>query len=266
MKNHFYFGYPGNKRDEFDTLEKYFIDKDIKIIIEPYVGTSAFSVNLALKYPGKFKYILNDSDENLIELYKTMKDRTKREQFTLNLNEAIDKITDKQTYSNIHEPFIKYFIHHKYNAIRVGLFPIKTPLPFKKHNYDDNITTKFLENENVELLNEDGQELINKYKNNKSVFMYIDPPYMNNDNTRYDYTSDIHKNNVNIYEWFYNNKMNKMKSKILINIEDVWISRLLFKNNIKHSYEKRYQTSKKKTKHLIITNYMPACSVPMAEV
>ena len=73
MKNHFFFSYAGNKRNEVDHILSYIESQNfdnIKTIIEPFCGSSALSYYISTKYPKKFNYILNDFDEHLITLYK----------------------------------------------------------------------------------------------------------------------------------------------------------------------------------------------------
>lgn len=38
-------------------------------------------------------------------------------------------------------------------------------------------------------------------------------------------------------------------------VNDAMLMRVLFKNSIRHTYNKTYQCSKNKTNHIIITNY-----------
>ena len=45
-----------------------------------------------------------------------------------------------------------------------------------------------------------------------------------------------------------------MDAYIVLCLEDNWIIKLLFKDYIKAEYNKKYEMSKKKTTHLIITN------------
>ena len=56
MKNHFFMGYAGNKRNECEGLYNEVKDKlsNIKTIIEPFCGTSSFSFYLSLKHPIKY--------------------------------------------------------------------------------------------------------------------------------------------------------------------------------------------------------------------
>ena len=75
MKNHFFIPYAGNKREEVEPIYKEvenYLEK-IDTIIEPYCGTSAISYFISLKFPKKYKYILNDNNKFLIEIYNMIK-------------------------------------------------------------------------------------------------------------------------------------------------------------------------------------------------
>jgi len=60
---------------------------------------------------------------------------------------------------------------------------------------------------------------------------------------------------MNIYEYLCNNDIKKQKAKIYLILENIWIIQLLFKKNNKLLiYDKKYETSQKKTNHVIICN------------
>lgn len=79
MKNHFITPYSGNKRNEaeniYNTTKDIYNYEDIETIIEPFCGSCAYSYYLSLKHPNKYKYILNDNDNNLIKILKKNKNR-----------------------------------------------------------------------------------------------------------------------------------------------------------------------------------------------
>ena len=131
MKNHFIIPYVGNKREEveiiYENIKPYIDDK--KIIIEPFCGSSSISYYISLQQPNKYKYILNDLDKNLIELYKIMKDEDKLKNFIDHINKLCfvnNKFIDKETYLNLikKDDMYGWFIKHKFYKIMVGLYPI----------------------------------------------------------------------------------------------------------------------------------------------
>ena len=86
MTNHFIYSYNGNKRNEFKYLNTVIDDIDkYDTIIEPFCGSSAISFNIWLKYPDK-KYILNDNDKDLINLYNLIKNEDIKAIFSVIIN------------------------------------------------------------------------------------------------------------------------------------------------------------------------------------
>ena len=60
---------------------------------------------------------------------------------------------------------------------------------------------------------------------------------------------------MNIYEYLHNNNILKAKAYIIIILEELWITNLLFKGTYKYSYDKKYTGFKKKeVKHIIYSN------------
>lgn len=251
MKNHFLISYAGNKRTEVEILYNQIINKldEVETIIEPFCGTSAFSYYISTKHPKKFKYILNDNNKNLIDLYKIASDENKFKEFIIEVNEILKDIT-KEKYDNLDvKNLIGWFITHKIYCIHPGIFP-SDEKRIKRYinNLIDCTIINFLRNEDIIFLNEDAINVMNNYKDNDKNLIFIDPPYIKSCNDFYLNT------NMNIYEYLYNNKIDLQKAIILLCLEDNWIIKLLFVNNIVNQYNKLYQQTKKKTSHLIIHN------------
>ena len=250
-KNHFFIAYSGNKRQEFNNIYENIKDQleNIEYIVEPFCGSSAFSYFLSLKHPGKFKYILNDNNKYLIESYKIFKDTEKTEQLINKLNSFLINL-DKEKYKNLVkvDNVDNWFFKHKFYAIRAGLYPIN----HNKKDFNDLYKTpiiNFLKNEEIILSNEEGSDICKKYENNNKALIFLDPPYMQSENSFY---SD---GNVNIYEYLNNNNILKNTSKIILVLEDNWIVKLLFKEHKFISYPKKYEYKQRKTNHLIINNF-----------
>ena len=248
-KNHFFFSYAGNKRQEFTKIYEEFKKlNDITTIYEPFCGTSAFSYFLAREEPKKYKYILNDGNKHLIELYETVRDEEKLKELIKELNILVIDINKEKYLKIIKEDTLTgYIIKHRIYCIRPGLFPIK----YKPVNFEYLLSVpiiQFLRNENITFSNEKIGSIKDEY-NTKNICIFIDPPYLTESNDFYEDYS------CNIYEYLSNNNIKKFKCKMLIVLSDNWIIRLLFKKHIKQIYEKKYEGSKKKINHLIITNY-----------
>lgn len=254
--NHFFFRYVGNKRQE----AKNFIDKcslyGVKNIYELFCGSSAISFNLWLIYGNKYNYYLNDNCEMIINIYNTFKNEA--------LEEIEKKINDIKNSINNKEDWVRIFKNNNNKDVYLNIFFLKyskfgrlgfydNDLRYLKKDYSlSKLQLKFLEfikSPNVYISNNDWFDLFDKNKDNEEALFIFDPPYMESCNDFY-----LEKT-INIYEYFYKNKMENFRSNIYFILEDTWIIRMLFENNqIIDSYNKKYEISKKKTTHLIIKN------------
>ena len=273
MKNHFFFSYAGNKREEVEHIYENINFKNINTIVEPFCGSCALSYYIwSQNKTKKYKYILNDLDCNLIELlrlvrddkYKELEDdvNKKREEI---LSYEDDKIEAKKIYVEyIKQKNLKgYVLGNKCCAMRAGMFPLTV---FKRHFNDKKIDLslspiyEFLKTANIEIYNEDANKIINKYDNKKS-FIFLDPPYIASCNNFY--STNTTENIENIYEMLYNKGLKKFKCKILICHENNWLFKILFNKYLdgEKEYKKQYQNSlpnnkgKKETTHIIVKNY-----------
>lgn len=254
MKNHFLMSYFGNKRMEVENFYNSIKDNlnDIDTIIEPFCGSSALSYYISLQHPLKFKYILNDNDKYLIELYKIVIDEKKFNEFILKLNKISENI-NKEKYDKLkkEDTLVNWFYVHKIYSIRTGLYPLNAESKIIK---DFNILKNcpiinFLKTEKIEIVQGDGMICYKKYKDLENNLIILDPPYLSLCNDFY------YKTDVNLYEYLYDNNIKNEKAKIYLILENIWIIKLLFKNNnILSTYSKKYQTTKKQTEHIIIYN------------
>lgn len=251
-KNHFYIGYAGNKRTECKDIYDNINFNNIETIVEPYCGTCAISYYISLNKPN-MKYIFNDSNHFLKEMYEILIDDIKIDKFEEEYNKImvdIDKIKYLD-YIKTNNTVLAWYLKNKIYTIRPGLFP-NDPKRIKK---DINLRSypiyNFFRNNNIKFYSKNGVDIIEEYKNKKKSLIILDPPYINTSNQYYDYK--VYGSNV--YEYLNDNNINDMKCKILLILEDNYIIKLIFKSDIKNSYNKLYQTSKKKTTHLLIYNY-----------
>jgi hypothetical protein len=251
MKNHFYIPYAGNKRNEINIFYNNINFDNIGTIVEPYCGSCAMSYYIWTKKPN-LKYILNDANTFLKDMYDIIKDDDRCLEFETNINNLISSFkNNKNKYLEVidkQKTLYGWFIANKIYSIRPGLFP-------KDKNYKEQIKLSdypiynFFKNGNIEFTSEDGLVCYAKYKNDETNLLLLDPPYINSCNYFY--------NNIdnNTYEYFYKNHINKEKAKIYLILEDIWIIRLLFNENPKlETYEKKYEMTKKKTNHIVIYN------------
>lgn len=244
--------YAGNKRNEiklfYDSLD--FVGVDT--IVEPFCGSCAMSYYIWTQKP-TLKFLLNDNNIFLKEMYEIIKDDKKCEEFENNFNKLVDSFTgNKEKYLEIvnkQKTLYGWFIANKIYCITAGLFPPQTR-PYKKTiKFSDFPIYNFFRNANIIFTNEDGLEFYKTHCKVKNNLLLIDPPYINTCNNFYTNAG------LNIYEYFYINDIKKENAKIYLILEDIWIIKLLFKNHkILNSYDKLYQGNKKKTNHIVITN------------
>lgn len=253
MKNHFYFGYEGNKREEVEIIYEKLNFDGITTIIEPFCGSCAMSYYISLNKKG-LKYILNDNNIFLKEMYEIMIDDNKIKEFEDLFYETIKYINkEKEKYIEVVKKnnLIGWFIKSKIYSIRPGLFPsIKLNIFNTKLKLKETPIYNFYNNNDIEFYNKDWFEIYNEYRNNKECLFLFDPPYLSTCN-------DFYMNaTVNIYEYILYNDIRKENAKIYFILEKMWIISLLFKDYNIIEYDKRYLGHKKKNvKHIIIRNF-----------
>ena len=180
MKNHFFFGYAGNKRQEVDNIYNYLKTlTNITHIIEPFCGTGALSYFISINEPKKYKYILNDNNKKLIDFYNIAKDQEALDNLITHIKSYIDIIRSKPSIKEQKEEYLKiikndtiegYIIANKIFSIRPGLYPsdAKTLKCVLEPNYFDKLKicpmVKFLQDEDITFTNECGIECYSKYK------------------------------------------------------------------------------------------------------
>ena len=243
-QNHFIYGYSGNKRAEVERICNKMDFNEIDTIVEPFCGSSALSYYIAMNNPNKYKYVLNDIDKNLIEIYNILKDEEKTVAFEKKVNdtlsvEGFNKVKYIEAIKK--NDVVGFFIGSKVKTIRFGLYNLD--YKYKYIDLNNHIFTKFLRKENVEISNIDAIEVVEKYKHYNNTIIYLDPPYLSMCNQFYD-----DKRNLNIYEYLY--KQEFINSNIYTTLEKHWMVDLIFnKYMLIDDYGKTYQPSKSKVTH-----------------
>lgn len=232
---------------------KSYLPTDVKIIVEPFCGTSAVS-RIHYFDTNKYDYHLNDLDKNIYTLMNNMNayialyDEIYNEYNNIHkLNNMTERdfgkllknrITDESNISQI-------LLSEVYNNIKCGRY---FRMPKKNVNPNDSL----IYNKAIKT-NCDYKIILEQYKNNKDAFLFLDPPYLFSDNSSYrpnNNGTDITHIYVHILEY-----LKKCKCKVMLIINKLDILVYLFKNYIKGEYDRVYQLNKNITKLLIITNY-----------
>jgi site-specific DNA-adenine methylase len=217
-------------------------------LIEPFGGSFALTRWFGQNFGQKdlFSYYVNDIDKNLYFVYKHPK----------NFLKILDKYKDK-TQKEIKEEYNqecpnKQFILEKF-------FPMgrdKTK-DFNKNNYSDLL--KFMKP--INFSNDDFSKIMDRFKDDDQAFIFCDPPYFESCNTKYRLCDKLGnsigkeiKDNTKMYiDLLY--YLQASKAKIMLIINKNAITSYLYYDYIRGEYKKTYQWFKRKTKHLIITNY-----------
>lgn len=252
--NHFFIPYAGNKKSEYKFIKDHlYLKACIKNIVEPFCGSSAISFNIWLEHKNKFDYYLNDIDDDLINLYNLFIN-TPIDTIIKTLNATKLKIKNKHDYTtmckNKDKTNYEYLIMHKFYNIRPGMYD--DTMHSKNYVFTDHQLKfiEFIKQPYVYISNIDWNVIFDKLNDKHTLFIF-DPPYLDACNEFY---SD--KRSVNVYEYFHKNQISKQKSKICFILEKMWIVNILFgKTYEKITYDKLYQSTKRKTIHVIYTNY-----------
>jgi hypothetical protein len=140
--------------------------------------------------------------------------------------------------------YIPYIISQRIKAFRRGLYPTTKKVILKE------ISEPWINFFNKsKISNIDFREVMNDYKNNKYAFLYLDPPYMDSFNGGYNcynnknYNEDLSvKDNTEMYI-FLLEYLKVCKCKVLFSINDNALTKYLYKDFIKDTYNHKYQTT-----------------------
>ena len=259
--NTFYFSYIGNKRLEYNTIKEYIPRaSSIKYFVEPFSGTASVAY---LWYTdnkqANVEYIINDLDADLIKFYEAVQNNKLKKMIGfINKNlssSSFERIKKKKT-KNLNEWFYMKKIYSRYEGIN----------PFKnnkrkvgKIQYD-----KYHEREEFDkqlvLTSLDFTEILDVFKNNKKAFLFIDPPYLDSYNSNYsEYKNGLTEDGTIVDRTMIFIQLKQFldvaKCRVMLVINSNAIINYIFKGYITHEYSKTYGSTKKKTRHVIITNY-----------
>lgn len=258
MTSHFIVSHPGNKYFEFKQFEDVFREDDFenkKNIVEPFCGTGGMSLQLWKKYGSKFNYYLNDLDDKLFQIFLLYKSGSSLDEIFEKMNTLKHSIEHKEAFKDlnkrVNEDIYNYIVCKKLSWHKIDCYNIRDRDSYKiksKPNKHQKLFFEFINSPNVFISNKDWYEVFKEFDNDNTVFLF-DPPYIDSDNTFYK-----HKD-LDVYEFFKKKTINLFKSKIFFIVEDIEKIRTLFKNNnVLKVYDKTYYLSKRKTKHIIISN------------
>ena len=227
----------GSKQNDIKHFS-HLLPLEVETVIEPFGGSFAV-IKFVYKDINKYKFHINDFDDSLYYIYTHFEEYlqafdiinefyNKLEGYNYEKGIKIKAYIDELKINDIIKEYIKLNFF-----IRGGIFK-----PLKNKNYDENERSILI---NSLFANEDYINIFNKYKNDEKAFIFIDPPYL-----FFNMTSMI----IDILEL-----LKTAKCKVMLIINKLNILEYLFKDFIRGEYLKTYSLTKKKMKHLIITNY-----------
>ena len=236
----------GSKQNDLRHF-KHLLPLEVDTIIEPFGGS--FAVSKYFYKDNKYKFHINDLDEELYYIYINYEEYLKQIDVVNDMADNLDltlrghKLKNYIEELDINDNIKNYIIKNMF--VRGNIFKCSS-----SKSYEDNEI--YILNNGL-FTNDDYINIFNKYKDDDKAFIFLDPPYLFSDNSGYfpqneekDMTSIL----IDILDLLINGKC-----KVMLIINKLNIIEFLFKDFIKGIYQKTYQISKKKMKHLIITNY-----------
>jgi site-specific DNA-adenine methylase len=248
MIEQFIYEYKGNKyKETIKYINKYPDITLYKTIIEPFGGSFGFIRALEKLYPdNNFKYIVMDTNEDIINLFNLIKNNSEEDNKELlkKYNETIDllncdcgkdlkcisKKQVKDVYNNIDDDIIRVLFNN--NMMTNGRFYTKK---YKK-NVDFSIFKK------IDFIIQDFKTL-NFNEIDEDTLVYLDPPYFTDDCSFYsDRTfNDIFDNIIRC--------LNELNTILIINNNS--LTNYIFKPWLYDKYDKKYSLTKKNNIHYI---------------
>lgn len=265
----------GGKRQILDKLIKY-VPEDFNTYYEPFVGGGALFFELSPK-----NAVINDSNEELINVFRCIKDEEKLTKMCneLNHHEAnhseeyyykirnIDR--DKNKFNRLSDYkraartiyLNKTCFNGLYRVNSKGEFNVPFGKKLKVNTYEGQnigIIHAYLNFNNIKILSIDFEEAVKDAK--EGDFIYFDPPYDSDTSTFNSYTEDGFSKDEqirlsNVFKNLSDRGCYAMLSNhntILINelYKDFYIHKITAKRNINSNGKKRG-----KVEEVIITNY-----------
>ena len=265
----------GGKRQILDKLIKY-VPEDFNTYYEPFVGGGALFFELSPK-----NAVINDSNEELINVFRCIKDEEKLTKMCneLNHHEAnhseeyyykirnIDR--DKNKFNRLSDYkraartiyLNKACFNGLYRVNSKGEFNVPFGKKLKVNTYEGQnigIIHAYLNFNNIKILSIDFEEAVKDAK--EGDFIYFDPPYDSDTSTFNSYTEDGFSKDEqirlsNVFKNLSDRGCYVMLSNhntILINelYKDFYIHKITAKRNINSNGKKRA-----KVEEVIITNY-----------
>jgi len=251
----FFFSYVGGKSKDLKKIMPSVDLNNIKTIVEPFCGSCAFSSHLE----SKCKFYFNDIDEDLMKFLNDVKNGEfpkMLKKFNAEFKEYINKDKPSEKWKEVKKDISKNYFLCRRLGKRGGMLDLKQKE--EKIGCYRHLISLF---KKAELHNDDYRVTLEKFKNDPTAFIFLDPPYFDSFNssyTSYKGNSAGGKtqiiDNTHMYIDFID-YLNTAKCKVMLIINSNAITNYLYKGHIKTTYAKRYDLTGRCCEHLIVTNY-----------
>jgi len=214
-----FFRYSGSKFDYTSKINNIINNSKSKIYIEPFVGSGAVLFNTSKNFD---RYIINDKDKNIIQIYKTFK-HINYSDYLIELNFVEKEFGDIKNCKECYYNFRNWFNENywKSETIKEGIYLhflantcINSFLRFGPNGMNQSFGHRFYKLNNIqfnmireklqktEIYNTDYQEFFNV----KNSLMFLDPPYILRKSSYDKFTSD----NFNVFMNLINDSDNEI--------------------------------------------------------
>ena len=241
----------GSKQNDIKFF-KHLLPLNVATVVEPFAGSFAVIKNFYTDI-NKYKFHINDLDKVLYYAYEHFEDLINIVKEIRGIYYELCAENPKYIKELSFKPYVdkldinehlKHYIIDSY-FIRGNICRIP-----KGSNYNE---------EEKEILkhalitNDDFKQVMEKYHDDVDAFMFLDPPYLFSNNSTYiPQNVETDMTNIVVYICEF---LKTCKCKVMLIINKLSLLEYLFKDYIKGEYLRIYQMGKKKSYHLIITNY-----------
>lgn len=253
----FIISYNGNKYQETKKHLLNHVATDVDYIAEPFCGIFGFSRAYFLNNPDSdVKYLLNDTNKELIDLYINLKNDYDGVIKKINIFIESDDFQKHEDTGKEFNKFMKkqdFIIQNMFRTMCQGIFNKKNVSRIKNFVAKRDIYTKFFKKCEFYCLDyTDFMEIVNQ----KKCLVYYDPPYFNSYNLAYQLSKEDNeyydgtKMYLDILKYFESN------NKCIMVLNQIAVIDKLFEKYIKTRYSGVYSNLSKNIKrHVIYSNY-----------
>lgn len=278
--------YMGNKYDLLSKLLLYFPKKqDVSVFVDLFGGSGVVSANVPYK-----KILYNELNENIVGILNVLK-KLEPDEIIKHIN---DKIKEFDLAKARQKSYIEFRNHynksdkHPLNLMTLTFYSFSNLMRFNnknefnmpvgknyfkkgEHDIQIKLFSKILKEKDIEIINYNAFEVLEKITENNNQFIYLDPPYLN--------TTAIYNEARAFGGWCLDDDLKLFKELDRIhNIGIKWaLSNVLENKGIKNEHLEKWAKSKNykityieekeyaslgkgnaHSKEVLITNYEPS--------